>query len=134
MITEDAGSFNYSSDSDLSDTEGVLYDRPSVKESKAIDENIFSQEVHQNIGIQTYLRSQHWAKDKTYNPMRDVDHFDYFPDHERYSADMFFEVFSARQKKPSANSMTQISLLNDKVTQIRASRISVLYQLSTGTV
>lgn len=44
-----------------------------------------------------------------------MDHFQYFPTDEGFSSDMFFEVFSGRQKKASTNSMTQISLLNDKV-------------------
>ena len=59
--------------------------------------------------------ASHWSE-ATYTPYTSQsDYLQLLPQDETYSSDAFFEVFSGRQKKASANSMTQISLLNDKV-------------------
>lgn len=109
----DESSFSYSSDSDFSDS--VSSNEPKLLDIPQMAEDILSEDAHSGIGVQTYIRSQNWATQETYNPLNFIDHFQYFPTDEGFSSDMFFEVFSSRQKKASTNSMTQISLLNDKV-------------------
>ena len=87
----------------------------------------------ERMGHQTFLRSLHWEDEAVYNPLRSADHFDYFPVEEGFSSDMFFEVFSCKQSKSSTNSMTQISLLNDKVRMTASLTRSCLTE-RTGTL
>ena len=108
----------YSSDSsEYSDSEPIFGMQETLRND--LNENVgdIGEDIYQKVGVQTYLRSLHWNSG-TFNPLQRVDHFEYFPNDDNLSSDMFFEVFSAKQKKSSTNSMTQISLLNDKVRNV----------------
>lgn len=101
--------------SDFTDSENEFGEEDNVEILEQVED--IDDEIYRKIGVQTYLRSLHWDS-KTFNPLQNIDSFDYYPQDDSLSADMFFEVFSSRQKKSSGNSMTQISLLNDKVIMI----------------
>ena len=110
--------------SDFSDSENEFGEDENVEILEQVED--IDDEVYRKIGVQTYLRSLHWDS-KTYNSLQKIDNFDYYPKDDSLSADMFFEVFSSRQKKSSGNSMTQISLLNDKVSDSHILFLFYLY-------